>query len=451
MTSPNEVSVAQVVARIERLPMTGFHIRTRLIVGTATFFDALDALTIAYVLPVLIPLWQLNGTEIGALISIGFIGQMVGSVLFGWMGERWGRIVSLTWSVLIFSVFSILCAFAWNYPSLFIFRTLQGLGLGGEVPVAATYINEISKARGRGFFVMIYEFAFNVGLFCAAVLGNLMVPHLGWQSIFLVGALPSILIIFMRRHLPESPRWLASRGRLVEADQVVTRIEEEACRAGKALPAIDLKPVSERKTDWRELFQGIYRRRTLTVWVIWVTTYFVTYGLLTWAPTLYSTVFKLSLEESLRLPLLTQLVSVLTGLFAAVLIDRIGRRLWFTGAFFLTALPLLVLWLLGASSVWQVWWLVTIAAWFISTNAGVLYLYSPELYPTRMRALGSSMAAVWVRVASAVGPLVTGAVLTNYSLAGVFLVMGAVPLIGAGVAYIFAEESGNKTLEEVSP
>ncbi len=451
MSIENDNNVAQVVARIERLPMTGFHIRARVIVGTATFFDALSAMAIAYVLPVLTSTWHLSTTEIGIMISMGFVGQIFGGIIFGWVGERWGRMPSLTWSVSIFSLFSIFCALSWNFPSLLIFRTLQGLGLGGEVPVAATYINEISKARGRGFFVMIYEFIFNVGLFCAALLGYLMVPRLGWQSMFLVCALPAILIIFMRRSLPESPRWLASRGRLDDADRIVTQIENEARQSGKPLPEIVLKPVVDRKSDWRELFQGIYRRRTLTVWVIWVATYFVTYGLLTWTPTIYSSVFKLSLQQSLFLPLLTQLISVLTGLFAAFLIDRVGRRMWFTGAFLLTGIPLLVLWILGAHSVWEVWGLVTIAAWFISTNAGVLYLYSPELYPTRIRALGSGMATVWVRVASAIGPLVTGALLSNYNLASVFFVMGIVPLGGAVVTYLFAIESGNKTLEEVSP
>lgn len=451
MAFSQELSVAQVVARIERLPMTGFHIRTRLIVGTATFFDAMDALAISFVLPVLTPAWMLSPTEIGLMISIGFLGQMVGSLIFGWIGERWGRMASLTWSIVLFSLFSILCALSWNYTSLLVFRTLQGVGLGGEVPVAATYVNEISKARGRGFFVMIYEFAFNVGLFAAAVLGNLVVPNLGWRAMFLIGAIPAILIIFIRRHVPESPRWLASQGRLAEADQIVKMIEAEAVREGKPLPPMELKPVTERRSDWRELFSGIYRRRTFTVWVMWVTTYFVTYGLLTWTPTLYSTVFHLPLQQSLRLPMITQLVSVLTGLFAALLIDRVGRRTWFTGAFLLTGIALIVLWLLGAATVWQVWLLVTAATLFISTNAGVLYLYSPELYPTRMRALGSSMASIWVRIASAVGPLVTGAILARHSLEMVFLVMGAMPLIGAAVTHLFAEESSNKTLEEISP
>lgn len=160
MSIENDNNVAQVVARIERLPMTGFHIRARVIVGTATFFDALSAMAIAYVLPVLTSTWHLSTTEIGIMISMGFVGQIFGGIIFGWVGERWGRMPSLTWSVSIFSLFSIFCALSWNFPSLLIFRTLQGLGLGGEVPVAATYINEISKARGRGFFVMIYEFIF---------------------------------------------------------------------------------------------------------------------------------------------------------------------------------------------------------------------------------------------------------------------------------------------------
>jgi MFS transporter, putative metabolite:H+ symporter len=444
-------SAAEIVARMERMPMTGFHVRARVVVGTATFFDALNALSIAYVMPVLAPLWQLSPPQVGTLISIGFLGQVVGSILFGWVAERVGRMAALTWSIVIFSAFSLLCALAWDYNSLFVLRALQGIGLGGEVPVAAAYINEISKARGRGFFVMIYEFAFNVGLFFAALLGALLVPTVGWQAMFLVGVIPAVLVIFMRRDLPESPRWLVNQGRLAEADRIVGRIEDQARRSGKELPPVVIHPVVERKSDWRELFQGIYRPRTLVVWVMWVAAYFVTYGLMTWTPTLYSTVFKLSLQQSLLLPLLTLLVSVSTGLVVAVLIDRTGRRVWFAGAFLLTAIPMLILWWLGAGSATLVWWFVTIGAWFISTNAGALYLYTPELYPTRMRAFGSSMASVWVRIASAIGPIVTGLIVAQYSLATVFLVMGIVPLVGAVVTWLFAIESGNQVLEEISP
>ena len=298
---------------------------------------------------------------------------------------------------------------------------------------------------------MIYEFAFNVGLFFAALLGVLLVPTVGWQTMFLVGVVPAVLVIFMRRDLPESPRWLANQGRLAQADRIVGWIENQVRQSGKELPPIVIRPVAERKSDWRELFQGIYRGRTLVVWIMWVAAYFVTYGLMTWTPTLYSTVFNLPLQQALLLPLLTLLISVSTGLVVAVLIDRTGRRVWFTGAFLLTAIPLLILWLLGAGSASLVWWFVTIGAWFIATNAGTLYLYTPELYPTRMRAFGSSLASVWVRIASAIGPIVTGLIVSQYSLATVFLVMGIVPLIGAVVTWLFAIESGNQVLEEISP
>jgi putative MFS transporter len=433
------------------MPMTSFHECARVIVGTATFFDALDAMCIAYVMPVLASLWNLQAPQIGALISIGFAGQIAGSLLFGWVAERWGRLSALTWSVVVLSVFSALCAFAPDYNTLFLLRALEGVGLGGEVPVAAAYINEISKAKGRGFFVMIYEFLFYVGLFAAALLGIIVIPSIGWQAMFLIGALPALLVMVLRRHLPESPRWLASRGRLAEADQVVSRIEDLARRSGKDLPPVETRPVVERPTDWRELFQGRYRGRTLVVWVMWVCAYFVSYGLSTWTPTLYSSVFGLPLEQSLMLPLLTLLFSVPTGVVVAFLIDRTGRRLWFTGAFLLTGVPLLVLWLLGAASAWQVWTLVSIGAWFIATNSGALYLYTPELYPTRMRAFGSSMASVWVRVASAAGPVVTGLLVSQCSLPVVFLVMGLVPLIGAAVTWLFAVETRNQVLEEISP
>ena len=116
-------------------------------------------------------------------------------------------------SVLWFGLFSIACASAWSYELLLVLRLLQGLGLGAEVPVAATYISELAKAKGRGRFVLLFEVIFPVGLLAAAVLGKWIVPNLGWQYLFYVGGIPALLALFMMRNLPELPRWLASRGR----------------------------------------------------------------------------------------------------------------------------------------------------------------------------------------------------------------------------------------------
>src|SRR6478609_1421206 len=143
-------SVDNVVARIERLPTSWWHVQTRIIVGVATFFDAFDAIAIATVLPVLVPMWKLTPPEIGFMISAGYLGQLIGALFFGWIGERYGRMPAMIGSIAVFGVMSLVCAFAWDFNSLLWFRTLQGIGLGGEVPVAATYISELTRAKSRG-------------------------------------------------------------------------------------------------------------------------------------------------------------------------------------------------------------------------------------------------------------------------------------------------------------
>src|ERR1700733_3285390 len=179
-----------ILARIERLPVSWWQIRTRIIVGTATFFDAFDALTIAYVLPVIVPLWKLNPGSIGTLISAGYLGQLIGALIGGALAERIGRRPVIVVAVLWFGLFSLACGSAWSYESLLVLRLLQGLGLGAEVPVAATYISELAKAQGRGRFVLLFELVFPVGLLAAALLSRWIVPNLGWQYLFYVGGIP---------------------------------------------------------------------------------------------------------------------------------------------------------------------------------------------------------------------------------------------------------------------
>ena len=162
-------SIETIVARLERLPPSAWQVKTRIIVGVATFFDAFDALAIASVLPVLAPLWKLSPERIGLLISAGFLGQLIGALLFGWIAERHGRMTAMIWSIALFSVMSLVCALAWDYNSLLAFRTIQGIGLGGEVPVAAVFISELAKARGRGRFVLLYELVFPIGLVAASL------------------------------------------------------------------------------------------------------------------------------------------------------------------------------------------------------------------------------------------------------------------------------------------
>ncbi|HTH97729.1 MAG TPA: MFS transporter, partial [Stellaceae bacterium] len=288
-------AIRDVAARIERLPFSAWHVKARVLVGTATFFDAFDALTIAQVLPVLRPLWHLNGPELGLLISTGYLGQLVGALLFGTLAERWGRLPALMGAIGLFAVMSLACGFAWNYQALLVFRTIQGLGLGGQVPIAAVYISEIAKAHGRGRFVILYECIFTVGLFASGWVGSFVVPHLGWQAMFFIGAVPALIVVALRWALPESPRWLAARNRIGDARDAIARIEAEVERAtGQPLPKPNEHVYADtRRPSWRDVVGPQYLKRSLVVWLIWFSTFLITYSLGTWLPTLYRTVFHL--------------------------------------------------------------------------------------------------------------------------------------------------------------
>jgi len=443
---------ADVVARIERLPMSAWHVKARVIIGVATFFDAFDALAIAFVLPVLVPLWKLTGPQIGFMISAGYLGQLAGALFFSWVAQRFGRVRALVWSILVLSIMSVACASAWDYQSLLIFRTLQGLGLGGEVPIAAVYISEITRAKGRGRFVLLYELIFPIGLVGAGLLARFIVPNFGWPYMFLIGAIPAMLVLMMQRQLPESPRWLAARGRDVEAEAALARIERETEKATrKPLPPVQASvATNERSATWSDLFGPIYLRRTLVVWTIWFGAYLITYGLTVWLPTIYRTVFHLTLEQSLQYGLITQVVGLFGTLTCALTIDNFGRRPWFAVAFVGAAAALIGLWFIGAQTPTKVLVFVSIAFFFSSVVSIGAYLYTPELYPTRARAMGVGVATAWLRLASMIGPSVVGMMIGG-GLENVFLAFGVIAALAAIVTALFAIETKNRVLEEVSP
>ena len=235
MTSPVEATPrpnastaeAELIARLERVPFSRWHLRARLIMGSATFFDAFDALSLAFVLPVLVRLWDISAVQIGWLIAVGYLGQFAGALLFGALAERYGRVRSAAGATALMSVMSIACALAGNFPALLALRLIQGIGVGGEMPVAAVYINELSKAHGRGRFFLLYEMIFPVGLMVTGQIGALVVPTLGWQVMFLIGGVPGLVIAALLLRLRESPRWLIGRGRLPEAEAIIREIEAE--------------------------------------------------------------------------------------------------------------------------------------------------------------------------------------------------------------------------------
>ncbi|WP_192459580.1 MFS transporter [Musicola keenii] len=448
------VSNAELVARLERMPITRQLLTIRVVVGLSTFFDAYTVLAIAFAMPQLAAEWGLSAADIGMIIAASYVGQLVGAVFFGSLAEKIGRLGVLKITIILFVIMDTACLFAWSGASMMVFRFLQGVGIGAEVPVASSYINEFVGAKKRGRFFLLYEVIFPIGMMFAGIAGYFLVPVYGWKAMFIVGLIPSIITVPLRWFMPESPRWLAAKGRFAEADSVVTKLENDAIRRGCTLPEpVIRQPLGQTAAPrgWRELFSGIYRKRTFTIWILWVCGYMINNGLVTWLPTLYKKVFGLPIETALAYGWTTSAFGVLASIICALSIDKVGRKLWYTTAFLLAIIPLVTLTVLGATGPLQILICATAAYAILQTITFSLYLYSSELYPTRLRAIGTGLGSAWLRAGSAVGPMLVGAIVGNFGIRYVFVSFALVALIGGVVTLLYAIETKGKALEELSP
>ena len=460
-----DLSAAALIARMENVPFSQWHTKARVVMGSATFFDAFNALSLAFALPVLIRLWHISPAQSGYLIAASYVGQLAGALVFSGLAERIGRVFSATAAVAIMSVMSLGCALAGNFSVLLLCRLVQGIGVGGEMPVAAAYIGELSQTHGRGRFFLLYEMIFPVGLMATGQIGAWVVPAFGWRTIFLIGAIPGLIITFLVARLPESPRWLISRGRLEEAEAVVQQVEASTTRRffseanSEDASVASAAPFSPRapavlgraeQSRWSELLSHFYRGRTLIVWALWASAFFVANGLNNWMPTLYNTVYHLGLRQSLRAASMTNVAQVLILLLCAFSIDRIGRRNWTITAFVVGGALLALLGLTGAQSARSVMIWGTLSYGIIGSTNAVLYLYTPEIYPTRMRAIGTGLATSWLRLASAVGPWLVGVLVTRSGIASVFWMFAGVSVVGS-LAALHMIETRERRLEEIAP
>jgi MFS transporter, putative metabolite:H+ symporter len=454
-TAVSAIAQRDIAARMERLPLTRTQIKARIIVGTATFFDGYDSLVMGLVMPVLAGAWGLSTAQIGFLLSGTFFGQLLGALLFPYLAERYGRLRAASYSIWVVGLFALVCAASWSFTTLTFSRVLQGIGIGGEIPVAATYINEIAHSKTRGRFFLMYEAAFAFGYLICTLLAVLLVSRYGWQVMFLIGALPAFVAAIMRRLLPESPRWLASKGRAQEADAIVGRMEREAeAKLGTRLQEPDYSvapPPVGRHTDLRELFTPFYRLRTLVVWSIWGLNFFVTQALNSWLPTIYRQELHLSVQQSLEFTLATHCISICSAIAVALAIDRTGRRKWIGSALLVGALSLLTLAIEGGKDPIFLLVCATIANFCLASVSVSIYVFTSELYPTRMRALGCGMGSTVRNIFTTLSPTMVALMLTNYGLPGVFTMLGLAPLIPCLMVLAFGTETKGRVLEEVSP
>lgn len=439
-----------ILARVERMPPNGMHTRARILMGLATFFDGFDSIAIATALPLLIARWSLHPGQIGFLISAGAVGSLIGAFIFPLLAEKFGRVNAVAWSSAVIGVTTLACAFAHSFEVFVLLRVLQGIGLGGEVPIAATYINEITSARNRGRFVLLYEIIFPIGLLASGGLGAWLVPRFGWEIMYYLGAAPLLLYFFLRKLVPESPRWLAEKGRFDEAETAVAQFEAKATSTladvGDMSSVVQHPHLRPRMAD---VLGRRYWRRTVAVWFLWITCGFLQYGLSAWLPTIYRQVYHASFQLSLNLALAASTLGILGSLVCALIVDRIGRKPVIYVSLSLCALCLAMAGVFHASSVYVVAGFCALAFGLMASGFITAYVYTPELYPTSIRATGCGIASAWLKGASIVSPVILATLLGQGRLQTAFYLFALVPFISALVMAVLGIETKGKVLEAI--
>lgn len=450
---------SEIIARLERLPFSRFHLRLAAILGVGTFFDAFDALAIAIALAVIFTTLHIGFVNAGLLISAAYVGQFIGAWIFGFLSETYGRKPAFIAALLLFGVLSIATAFAWNFQSLLVLRLVQGLGLGGEVPVAGALLNEYLRTTNRGRISLLYQSLFIWGAALTPVIGVIVFTvfgqNLGWRVLFIIGGLPALVALYAIYALPELARWLADRNRIDEASRIIAGIEAEPRKV--PLPPLRIVPQpAPRRTRLAELFAGIYLRRTIMIWIQWAATFFVAYGYNIWLPTLYVRIGGLPVNRALLLTLVSWAVTIAVMYLQAYLLETVGRK-----PLFILGFALIVFGSFGGAGVVMLFhdtgWPVLFGASIlmglgIALNSSATVNYTAELYPTRMRGMGVASASSMNRLASIFSPTAVGALLgAHYGIESVFAMFGVAGLIGLVALATMGVETKDRTLEELSP
>lgn len=437
-----------VLERLEALPVGRFHYKLLLVTGLGWLFDSMDTGLIAFILPVLAKEWGLAPGQMGLIGSIGLIGMALGAVISGTVADRIGRKKVFTITVLLYSIASAFCALSWNYQSLLVFRFLVGFGLGGELPVAATLVSEYAPSRVRGRFIVLLESFWGLGWIAAACIAYFFIPVYGWRMAFLIGALPALYVCLIRLHMPESVRYLLTRGRVDEARQIVLSLEKQL-HVPSALFTGETEPVPVvAKASFRELWKKPFMSRTIMLWLVWFGINFSYYGIFMWLPSL---VFQqgFTVVKTFEYVLIMTLAQLPGYYCAAWLVDKIGRKYTLSAFLLFSGVASYFFGHASTAATLMMWG--SVMSFFNLGAWGVLYTYTPEQYPTVIRALGSGWAAGFGRFGGMAAPMMVGALLArSFGFASVFYMFALVFAAVAVIVLSLGVESKQKDLESLS-
>ena len=444
-------SVLNLAQRFERLPFTGYQQKIFAIIATAWLFDSIDLASLTFVLAPISEEFGLSDSQAGLLASASFAGMFVGATTAGMLADRFGRKVVFQTSMILWGSASLLLALGWNWESLIFFRFLLGLGMGAEFPIGLSLVSEFMPSHKRGQYIGFLEGFWPIGFITAGALSLVLVPTLGWRSVFVLQGVAAVWVLIIRRIVPESPRWFESRGEYDEADETMKQIEAEIEeRQGRPLPEPQPARFAERVFrgfSFLELFTAGYLRRTVMIWLAWFFILLGYYGITTWVSKLLAD-RGFEISGAIGFVVLMALWGIPGFLSASFLLERIGRKTTLSAYVILSAVAAYfygqadsLLWLIVAGSFMQ---------FFFFGMWSALYAYTPEIFPTRARSVGAGTASSMGRLGALLGPALVPIVLAGYGNAGVFT-LGAVSfVIAAAVVLALGPETNKKLLEEVS-
>ncbi|GKQ55549.1 MFS transporter [Bradyrhizobium sp. Ce-3] len=447
--------MSMISARIERLPFARFHVHLLLMGGLGYLFDAMDAAVLAFILPVLRTAWSLTNVETGVLGSSTFVGYLFGALLAGTLGDLIGRRAVMMSALALYSAASLVSAAVDSWPAFFAARVVAGMGTGAESAIIAPYLAEFVARRYRGAFTGALAGFFSFGFVAAALLGYFIVPAYenGWRIVLVITAIPVVMLLWWRRSLPESPRWLESRGRAEEAEAVLDKIEASFVREGRVLPAPVAEPAAPAVSsgtllsNFAALLAGRQARITTMTWIMWLSITFSYYSFFVWIPGLLVQ-NGMSITKSFGYSLAMYCAQVPGYFTAAFFNERIGRQA--TIATYMLLGGISALGLAFAKSDGEIMTAGLLLSFFMNGTYAGVYAYTAEVFPTSIRTTGAGLASAIGRIGAIVAPILVGYLYPNFGFAGVFGVTTSVLLIGALTVVLMGVPTRGRSLEDIA-
>lgn len=400
-------AAASIERAVNAVPLNRRHAVVFALCSAGLFFESLNLQLMSFIAPQVAREWGLGPRMLGLTISAAIFGMLLGTYVFGAIADRYGRRLAFQCTVGIFSLLTALAAGASTVWQLIAARFGAGLGIGGSIPVETSVLTEFTPAAWRGRALALWGIFLPLGGFVAPLCVTAMPPQLGWRGLLLLGGIPGLLVLIARRVVPETPQYLATKGRMAEASAAVAWI---ANRSDEPPPTVEI-PAEEsllprKRAPERILFLPAYRRATAINWMIYFGTFFSYYGFILWMPALLGGYRGYAASEVVRFMLGLSLAG-LSGRVAMIFaIGRIPRRPLIVTCAVFSALGLIAFALpTDHAAIMAAGYA---AAFFLEGIFGAVIPFVAESYPTESRATGVGWAGGMGRLGATLAPLAIG-------------------------------------------